>query len=104
MKQNTGNSIKIKNCLAKKNFYENEKTSNVSKIYKEHLKINKQQNNPILKMDEGSELTPCQRNIQMGNNCMKRCSTSYGIREFETPRFPSFVLLAWYCSLTTVLT
>ena len=54
----------------------------LSKIYKKLLKLNKKKpNTPIFKCAKNPDRLP--KNIQMANNHMKRCSTSYVIREMQ---------------------
>ena len=56
----------------------------VSKICKEHLKLNNNKaDNPILKMGRRSKQALHQRKYADVNNHRKRCSTSYGIRDLE---------------------
>jgi len=55
----------------------------LSKIYKELLKFNnKRPNIQILKC--AKDLNRLPKNRQMANNHLKRCSTSYVIREMQT--------------------
>ena len=54
-------------------------------IYKELLKLNTQEtNNPVKKMGIRHEQTLSREDIRMVNRHMKKCSTSFGVREIKT--------------------